>query len=116
PCSNTGVMRRRVDARWRLQPRDFPSMQQRQLEIICALVLLLKQKGTLVYSTCSLEPEENEQVVQRALTSASILRLEGQKRSLPFHDGPDGAFAAKCTRSAKNQPVPSGDAGGLIRA
>src|SRR6266480_2112015 len=90
PCSNTGVMRRRVDARWRLQPRDFPSMQQRQLEIICALV----------YSTCSLEPEENEQVVQRALTSASILRLEGQKRSLPFQEGLDGAFAAKFIRSA----------------
>src|SRR4029450_6166034 len=56
PCSNTGVMRRRVDVRWRLQPADFPRMQQRQLEIICALVPLLKPKGTLVYSTCSLEP------------------------------------------------------------
>src|SRR5207247_5414881 len=98
-CSNTGVMRRRVDARWRLQPGDFHRMQQRQLEIICALVPLLKQKGTLVYSTCSLEPEENEQVVRRALTSASILRLEEQKRSLPFQDGLDGAFAAKFIRS-----------------
>jgi len=100
PCSNTGVMRRRVDARWRLQPSDFVRMQQRQLEIICALLPVLKQEGTLVYSTCSLEPEENEQVVQRALTSASILRLEEQKRSLPFQDGLDGAFAAKFIRSA----------------
>ena len=99
PCSNTGVMRRRVDARWRLQPGDFPRMQQRQLEIICALVPLLKPKGTLVYSTCSLEPEENEQVVRQALTSASILRLEEQQRSLPFQDGLDGAFAAKFIRS-----------------
>jgi 16S rRNA (cytosine967-C5)-methyltransferase len=100
PCSNTGVMRRRVDVRWRLQPADFPRMQQRQLEIICALVPLLKPKGTLVYSTCSLEPEENEQMVRQALTSASILRLEEQKRSLPFQDGLDGAFAAKFIRSA----------------
>ena len=100
PCSNTGVMRRRVDARWRLQPADFPRMQQRQLEIICALVPLLKPKGTLVYSTCSLEPEENEQVVRQALTSASVLRFEEQKRSLPFRDGLDGAFAAKFIRSA----------------
>lgn len=99
PCSNTGVMRRRVDARWRLQPADFPRMQQRQLEIICALVPLLRPKGTLVYSTCSLEPEENEQVVRQALTSASILRLEEQKRSVPFQDGFDGAFAAKFIRS-----------------
>ena len=100
PCSNTGVMRRRVDARWRLQPGDFPRMQQRQLEIICALVPLLKPKGTLVYSTCSLEPEENEQVVRQALTSASVLRLEEQKHSLPFRDSLDGAFAAKFIRSA----------------
>jgi 16S rRNA (cytosine967-C5)-methyltransferase len=99
PCSNTGVMRRRVDVRWRLQPADFPRMQQRQLEIICALVPLLKPNGTLVYSTCSLEPEENEQVVRQALTTAAILRLEEQKRSLPFRDGFDGAFAAKFIRS-----------------
>ena len=100
PCSNTGVMRRRVDVRWRLQPADFPRMQQRQLEIICALVPLLKPKGTLVYSTFAGEPEENEQVVRQALTSASILRLEEQKYSLPFQDGLDGAFAAKFIRSA----------------
>jgi 16S rRNA (cytosine967-C5)-methyltransferase len=100
PCSNTGVMRRRVDARWRLHPADFSRMQQRQLEIIRALVPLLKPKGTLVYSTCSLEPEENERVVRQALTSASILRLEEEKRSLPFRDGLDGAFGAKFIRSA----------------
>src|SRR2546429_8813217 len=100
PCSNTGVMRRRVDARWRLQPSDSPRMQQRQLEIICALVPLLKPKGTLVYSTCSLEPEENEQVVRQSLTSASVLRLEEQKHLLPFRDSVDGAFAAKFIRSA----------------
>ena len=45
PCSNTGVMRRRVDVRWRLHPGDFPRMQQRQQEIICALVPLLKPEG-----------------------------------------------------------------------
>jgi len=100
PCSNTGVMRRRVDVRWRLQQADFLRMQQRQLEIICALVPLLKPKGTLVYSTCSLEPEENEQVVRQALTRAPVLRLEEQKRSFPFEDRLDGAFAAKFIRSA----------------
>jgi 16S rRNA (cytosine967-C5)-methyltransferase len=100
PCSNTGVMRRRVDVRWRLQPADFPRMQKRQLEMLRALIPLLGANGVLVYSTCSLEPEENEQVVRQALTTPSILRLEEEKRSLPFRDGFDGAFVAKFIRSA----------------
>src|SRR4029453_11840822 len=100
PCSNTGVMRRRVDVRWRLQPADFARMQQRQLEMLRAVIPLSAANGVLVYSTCSLEPEENEQVVRQALTSASILRLAEEKRSLPFRDGFDGVFAAKFIRSA----------------
>jgi len=100
PCSNTGVMRRRIDLRWRLRPQEIDRLRAGQLELLHQAALELKPGGTLVYSTCSLEPEENEQVVQRALTSASILRLEGQKRSLPFQDGLDGAFAAKFIRSA----------------
>jgi 16S rRNA (cytosine967-C5)-methyltransferase len=95
PCSNTGVMRRRVDVRWRLQPADFIRMQQRQLEILRALIPLLAPKGVLVYSTCSLEPEENQQVVRRILDGSSALRCSEEKCSLPFRDGFDGAFAAK---------------------
>ena len=100
PCSNTGVMRRRVDVRWRLQPADFARMQRLQLDIVRALIPLLAPKGALVYSTCSLEPEENKQVVQQALTSASILRFAEEKSSRPFRDGFDGAFAAKFVRRA----------------
>jgi 16S rRNA (cytosine967-C5)-methyltransferase len=100
PCSNTGVMRRRVDVRWRLQPGDFARMQRRQLQILRALIALLSPKGALVYSTCSLEPEENEQVLKQVLTGPPILHLEEEKRSLPFRDGFDGAFAAKFMRSA----------------
>jgi 16S rRNA (cytosine967-C5)-methyltransferase len=100
PCSNTGVMRRRVDVRWRLQPGDFPRMQQRQLEMLRALIPLLEQDGVLVYSTCSLEPEENQQVVRRILDGPLAPRLLEEKHSLPFRDGFDGAFAAKFIRSA----------------
>lgn len=100
PCSNTGVMRRRVDVRWRLQPSDFDYMQKRQLEIIRAVSPLLKPSGTLIYSTCSLEPEENEDVVRWLLAEISIFRLEEQKQTLPFKDGIDGAFAAKLFRAA----------------
>jgi 16S rRNA (cytosine967-C5)-methyltransferase len=100
PCSNTGVMRRRVDVRWRLQPGDFPRMQQRQLEMLRALIPLLEPEGVLVYSTCSLEPEENQQVVRRILDGPLAPRLLEEKHSLPFRDGFDGAFAAKFIRSA----------------
>lgn len=100
PCSNTGVMRRRVDVRWRLRPADFPRMQQRQLIIVRALIPLLAPKGVLVYSTCSIEPEENEQVVRDALSGTLYLDLEEQKCSLPFRDHFDGAFAARFIRAA----------------
>src|SRR5437867_1346540 len=94
PCSNTGVMRRRVDVRWRLTQADFKRMQTRQLEIVRAALPLLKANGVLVYSTCSLEPEENEHVVRRILAEISSLRLEAERYSLPFRDGFVGAYAA----------------------
>ena len=100
PCSNTGVMRRRVDVRWRLQPGDFPRMQQRQLKMLRALIPLLEPHGELVYSTCSLEPEENEQVARLVLDGPPDLGPMEEKRSLPFRDSFDGAFAAKFIRSA----------------
>jgi len=100
PCTNTGVMRRRVDLRWRLRRIDFGRMQQRQLEIVRALIPLLKPKGVLVYSTCSLEPEENEEIVRRIPAETPILHLEAERISLPFRDGFDGAYAATLTRSA----------------
>jgi len=99
PCSNTGVMRRRVDVRWRLTLADFGRMQERQIAIIRAVLRLLKPGGVIVYSTCSLEPEENEEVVRRIVAETPALRLEAQKHSLPFRDGFDGAFAAKLVRS-----------------
>jgi 16S rRNA (cytosine967-C5)-methyltransferase len=100
PCSNTGVMRRRLDVRWRLQPGDFPRLQQQQLKMLRTLVPLLEPQGVLVYSTCSLEPDENEQVTRPFLDGLPNLRPMEEERSLPFRDGFDGAFAAKFIRSA----------------
>jgi 16S rRNA (cytosine967-C5)-methyltransferase len=99
PCTNTGVMRRRVDVRWRLRPLDFVRMQRLQIQIVNAATKLLKPRGILVYSTCSIEPEENEHVVQNALRSMSILDLQEQRQSLPFREHLDGAFAAKFIRA-----------------
>ncbi|HEV2045136.1 MAG TPA: 16S rRNA (cytosine(967)-C(5))-methyltransferase RsmB [Chthoniobacterales bacterium] len=100
PCSNTGVMRRRVDVRWRLTPADFRRMQKRQIGIVRTVVSLLKPGGVLVYSTCSLEPEENEEVVQQILANLSMLQRKEEKRSLPFRDHFDGAFATKFIKAA----------------
>jgi 16S rRNA (cytosine967-C5)-methyltransferase len=99
PCSNTGVMRRRVDVRWRLKPADFSRMATRQIGIVRAILPLLKPNGILVYSTCSLEREENEDVVEEVLHKISTLKLEKQRRLLPFRDGFDGAFAARFRRT-----------------
>jgi 16S rRNA (cytosine967-C5)-methyltransferase len=100
PCTNTGVMRRRVDVRWRLQPADFQRMQAEQLTIVAAVLPLLKIGGTLVYSTCSIEPEENERVVERVLQEFPFVQLDEQRSVLPFRDGFDGAFAAKLSRTS----------------
>jgi 16S rRNA (cytosine967-C5)-methyltransferase len=98
PCSNTGVMRRRIDVRWRVTPDDFSRMAAEQFQIVRATVGLLKPGATLVYSTCSLEPEENEHVVERVLQEFSFLKLIEEKSVTPFRDGFDGAYAAKLIR------------------
>jgi 16S rRNA (cytosine967-C5)-methyltransferase len=95
PCSNTGVMRRRVDVRWRLRPGDLTRMPYEQFEITRSVISLLKPGGVLVYSTCSLEMEENEQLVARLLDQFPQMRLTDQKFCLPFRDHFDGAFAAR---------------------
>jgi 16S rRNA (cytosine967-C5)-methyltransferase len=95
PCSNTGVMRRRVDVRWRLRPGDLTRMPDEQFEITRSVISLLKPAGILVYSTCSLEMEENEQLVARVLVQFPQMRLTDQECCLPFRDHFDGAFAAR---------------------
>lgn len=107
PCSNTGVMRRRVDVRWRLQPADVIRMQTEQLAMLRRIVPLLKPGGVLVYSTCSIEPEENEQVVRRLLDEIKILELVEERSVIPFRDHYDGAYAAKltCGQAGKRRDV-----------
>ena len=92
-------MRRRVDVRWRIRTADFVRMQEQQLKIVRTALGLLKTGGVFVYSTCSLEPEENEKVVQQLLREFANSRQMEARSSLPFRDGFDGAFAAKLVRA-----------------
>ncbi|MDQ2868462.1 MAG: 16S rRNA (cytosine(967)-C(5))-methyltransferase RsmB [Verrucomicrobiota bacterium] len=98
PCTNTGVARRRVDVRWRLQPGDFERMPREQLAIFAATLPSLRVGGEIVYSTCSLEREENEGVVGTILSAHPELELQTTRSAWPFRDGCDGAFAARFGR------------------
>jgi 16S rRNA (cytosine967-C5)-methyltransferase len=99
PCSNTGVMRRRVDLRWRIKPGEIDRLRQDQQALLEEAAAQLKEGGTLVYSTCSLEPEENESVTRDFLDRRSDFKLERQRQLLPFADGVDGAYVARMRKS-----------------
>jgi len=103
PCSNTGVIRRRVDVRWRLTPADFEQMPSRQRRILDAVFPLLKPGGTLVYSTCSLEPEEDEQVAEAVAREIPGITLVEMRRCEPHRDAIDGAFAAKFVKAGPEE-------------
>ncbi|MCX6927498.1 MAG: 16S rRNA (cytosine(967)-C(5))-methyltransferase RsmB [Verrucomicrobia bacterium] len=98
PCSNTGVMRRRVDLRWRIRPEEIGRLRAAQLELLRQAAPLLKPGGTLVYSTCSLEPEENREVVDEFLGGRADIILEQTRELLPFVDGVDGTYVARMLR------------------
>jgi 16S rRNA (cytosine967-C5)-methyltransferase len=95
PCSNTGVMRRRVDLRWRISPEEIARLQQTQLDLLKLATTKLKPGGVLVYSTCSLEPEENTEVVKEFLREHENFKLETERQLLPFADNVDGAYVAR---------------------
>lgn len=100
PCSNTGVLRRRVDLRWRVQPDEITRLRTTQLDLLQKSAARLKPGGTLIYSTCSLEPEENTGLVQEFLTTQPGFKLEHERQLLPFADGVDGAYVAKLRKQS----------------
>jgi 16S rRNA (cytosine967-C5)-methyltransferase len=95
PCSNSGVMRRRVDLRWRISPEEILRLQRAQLDLLKLAATKLNPGGVLVYSTCSLEPEENSEVVKEFLRGHKHFKLESERELLPFVDHVDGAYVAR---------------------
>lgn len=100
PCSNTGVLRRRPDARWNWSVEKLSALVRLQAEILDACAALVATGGTLVYSTCSNEPEENEGQVEAFLSRHPEFSLVASKESVPFESGHDGSFAAAMTRTS----------------
>ena len=113
PCSATGTMRRHPDARWRLNPTVFARAATRQARLLAAAAPLVRRGGLLIYATCSLEPEENEHVVEGFLNQnpefartshadgsvpTELLTDAGDFQSLPQRHGIGGAYAARLKR------------------
>lgn len=117
PCTGTGTFRRHPDARWRLKVSDFAVMGALQKQILRSAATVVKPGGLLVYSTCSLEPEENDMQVDAFLAANPDFTLEpppagtvaaetldnGRLRVLPQTHGVDGAFAARLRRSSTSR-------------
>lgn len=93
PCSNTGVMGKRPEVRWRLREEELEELAALQLRLLTDAIARLKLGGRVVYSTCSIEPEENRSVVDRALAAHPRLHLLEERVHVPGHPG-DGAYQA----------------------
>ncbi len=115
PCSGTGTLARHPDSRWRLRPDDLAKLVALQRRVVDAAADIVRPGGLLVYATCSVEPEENEQQVEAFLTrrsdfvlepppssvvQAALMAADGSLRVLPQRHGLDGAYAARLRRAA----------------
>jgi 16S rRNA (cytosine967-C5)-methyltransferase len=95
PCTGTGTLARHPDARWRLDPGAPARLARVQAAILEGAAGIVRTGGILVYSTCTLEPEENEARVEGFIQRHPAFRLEEDLRVLPRHSGTDGSFAAR---------------------
>jgi 16S rRNA (cytosine967-C5)-methyltransferase len=100
PCSGTGTLRRRAELRWRRTPEDVARVADLQRTLLDAAAGHVRAGGRLVYSTCSILPEENSLQIDGFLASASgtAWRLVRSEQLLPSRDGTDGHFAALLER------------------
>jgi len=112
PCTGLGVLRRRADARWRKEERSIPEMAALQGALLDAAAPLTRPGGVLVYSVCSLEPEETDEIVDMFLKAHPEFTLENARpflppgfaaeepvlRAFPHRHGTDGVFAARLRR------------------
>ena len=92
-------MARNPEIKWRLKPDDLADLRARQRRILSIALDCLAPGGVLVYSTCSVEPEENRQVVDEVLAERSGLRAVDGLERLPGRDAGDGFFACKIERT-----------------
>jgi 16S rRNA (cytosine967-C5)-methyltransferase len=98
PCSNTGVIRRRPDVRWRFSEDLLARLRPLQAGLLDAAAGLVRVGGRVVYSTCSIEPDENAGQVREFLARHPSFVLDEERELLPSDDH-DGAYAARLVRA-----------------
>jgi 16S rRNA (cytosine967-C5)-methyltransferase len=98
PCSNTGVLGKRPEARWRITPAEIEELASRQRSLLESACRRLRSGGRLIYSTCSIEPEENDEVVRDLLQRAPAMSLVNEWREVPGQPG-DGGYQALLVRT-----------------
>lgn len=101
PCSNTGVMRRRVELRWRIRLNEIERLRSTQLTLLDQAASCLRLGGKLVYSTCSLEPEENQEVLGQFLRNRPEFTRETERELHPFMTKTDGAYVARLRHTGR---------------
>jgi len=99
PCSGTGVIKREPDTKWKLEPEHLERLEGVQQEIISSYSTMVKPKGTMVYATCSILPQENERQVQRFLASHPAFELV-EDQSVEPSTFNDGFYMARLKRNA----------------
>jgi len=130
PCSGTGTLARHPEIRWRLRPEQLSEFHQLQVGILASAIKQLAPRGRIVYSTCSMEPEENEEVVSEALAAAppikpvardevakslaphvvpnldaqTLIDANGEFRTSPVAQRTDGFFAAVLEKTGATRP------------
>ena len=97
PCSGTGTISRNPEIKWRVSTGDFLRHRDQQVALVRNALAALAAGGRLVYSTCSLEPEENEQVMEMLLAGTPEANVERVYQRLPGRDPGDGFWAAVIT-------------------
>ncbi len=93
PCSNTGVLGRRPEVRWRLKPNEFAHLIRLQTRLLVEALARVRPGSAVVYSTCSIEPDENEGVVQAVCKGMRGVTLEAEHRAVPGHPSDGGYWA-----------------------
>ena len=115
PCSGFGVLSKRVDLKWKRTEQDIQNMKNIQLNLLRSAANYLKPNGSIVYSTCTIEPQENEKVIEEFLAGNKYFRQEGLKgivpemylgnnyyvQTFPHRHKMDGSFVAKIRKISK---------------